>query len=474
MVLTNFSQEFHHIKKGLTIRYIEKIVETSNAFMHSDSTASNPTTIVPEPDFDKDTSLHMIKQQQLTGATKILPGNGENDQVRKTEDLCLAGRQIPANVRRYFEMGAGRGQTVRENERAFERWRFLPRVLRGVSQRRLETSLLEQSVSMPVCIAPTALHKLVNAEGEVATAKACARVGTVMVLSIFSTVSMEEVRKAAPNCSLWLQVYLYQNRAITRSQVERAEQLEFGAIVLTADSPVIGSVETEADDWEARGIRCANFDEWGMEAARPAFWDAGATWDDLEWLRSVTALPIVVKGILRRDDALLAAEHGAAAILVSNHGGRQLDGTITTVCASLKYDALLAAEHGAAAILVSNHGGRQLDGTITTLEALGEISTTVRGLPIEVYVDGGVRDAADVAKALALGAKAAFIGRPVVRALAQKGEDGVATLLENFRKDLDRILALLGCPSVDDIDSSFLRRQDFSRESLEEQSVQEA
>ncbi|XP_050043000.2 2-Hydroxyacid oxidase 1-like [Dermacentor andersoni] len=371
-------------------------------------------------------------------ARKILPENGEGDQARKTEDLCLPKREIPANVRRYFEMGAGRGQTVRENERAFQRWRFLPRVLRGVSQRRLETSLLGQSVSMPVCIAPTALHKLVNAEGEVATAKACARVGTVMVLSIFSTVSMEEVRKAAPNCSLWLQVYLYKNRAITRSQVERAEQLEFGAIVLTADSPVIGSVETEGDDWEARGIRCANFDEWGMEAARPAFWDAGATWDDLEWLRSVTALPIVVKGILRRDDALLAAQHGAAAILVSNHGGRQLDGTITT------------------------------------LEALGEISTAVRCLPIEVYVDGGVRDAADVAKALALGAKAAFIGRPVVRALAQKGEDGVATLLENFRKDLDRILALLGCPSVDDIDSSSVRRQDFSRESLVEQSVQEA
>ncbi|XP_065300760.1 2-Hydroxyacid oxidase 1-like [Dermacentor albipictus] len=374
----------------------------------------------------------------MEGASKILPENGENDQVRKTEDLCLAGRQIPANVRRYFEMGAGRGQTVRENERAFQRWRFFPRVLRGVSQRRLETSILGQSVSMPVCIAPTALHKLVNAEGEAATAKACARVGTVMVLSIFSTVSMEEVRKAAPNCSLWLQVYLYKNREITRSQVERAEQLDFGAIVLTADSPVIGSVETEGDDWEAKGIRCPNFDEWGMEAARPAFWDAGATWDDLEWLRSVTTLPIVVKGILRRDDALLAAEHGAAAILVSNHGGRQLDGTITT------------------------------------LEALGEISAAVRGLPIEVYVDGGVRDAADVAKTLALGAKAAFIGRPVIWALAQKGEDGVATLLEKFRKDLDRILALLGCPSVDDIDSSFVRRQDFNRERLEEQSVQEA
>ncbi|XP_049517399.1 2-Hydroxyacid oxidase 1 [Dermacentor silvarum] len=374
----------------------------------------------------------------MEASTKSLPDSGECEQAKTTEDLCLSGTHIPANVRRYFEMGAGRGQTVRENELAFQRWRFLPRVLRSVSQRRLETSLLGQSVSMPVCIAPTALHKLVNAEGELATAKACARAGTVMVLSIFSTFSIEDVRKAAPNCSLWLQVYLYKNRSITRYQVERAEQLGFGAIVLTADSPVIGSVETEAADWEARGIRCPNFDEWGMEAARPAFWDAGATWKCLEWLRSVTALPIVVKGILRRDDALLAAEHGAAAILVSNHGGRQLDGTITT------------------------------------LEALREVSAAVRGMPVEVYVDGGVREAADVAKVLALGAKAAFIGRPVVWALAQKGEDGVANLLENFRKDLDRILALLGCPSVDDIDSSFVRCHDSSSGSLEQQSVQEA
>ncbi|KAL1444973.1 hypothetical protein MTO96_029404 [Rhipicephalus appendiculatus] len=210
-----------------------------------------------------------------------------------------AGSDIPASVRRYFEMGSGRGQTVRENKLAFQRWRFLPRVLRGVSQRRLETCLLGKSVFMPLCVAPTALHKLVNAEGELATARACARTNTVMVLSIFSTFSMEEVRKAAPSCPLWLQVYLYKNRAITRSQVERAERLGFGAIVLTADSPVIGSVETEADDWESRGIRCPNFDEWGMEAARPAFWDAGATWEGLEWLRSVTELPIVVKGVLR-------------------------------------------------------------------------------------------------------------------------------------------------------------------------------
>ncbi|KAL1444971.1 hypothetical protein MTO96_029402 [Rhipicephalus appendiculatus] len=135
-------------------------------------------------------------------------------------------------------------------------------------------------------------------------------------------------------------------------------------------------------------------------------------------------------------------------------------------------DALLAAKHGAAAILVSNHGGRQLDGTITTLEALHAVSAVLQGTSVEVYVDGGVRQAADVAKALALGAKAAFIGRPVVRALAQGGENGVAALLDNFRKDFDRILALLGCPSVDDIDASFVRREDLSKDPMEDDKVQ--
>jgi 4-hydroxymandelate oxidase len=307
----------------------------------------------------------------------------------------------------FFAGGSGDERTVRANEEAFGRRRIVPRVLRGAGARDLRTELLGTELSMPVLVAPTAFHRLAHPEGEVATARAAAGAGTVMVVSMAATVAIEEI--AAAGGPLWFQLYPQPDLDFTLAVVRRAEAAGCRALVVTVDSPVFGRRERDLRNGFLdlpSGLACENMRD-ASGVVRDIAMDSGLSWERIAWLRSVSTLPIVLKGVLHPADARLAVEHGVDALLVSNHGGRQLNGAVATL------DALPA--------IVAAVGGR---------------------LPI--LLDGGVRRGTDVLIALALGASAVAIGRPVVWGLALAGTAGVRHVLELIRADLDAALALAG------------------------------
>jgi isopentenyl diphosphate isomerase/L-lactate dehydrogenase-like FMN-dependent dehydrogenase len=350
---------------------------------------------------------------------------GEPVNVREYE--LLAEEKLDAGAFGYFAGGSGDEWTLRENIAAFERWRLRPRVLVDVRAVATQTIVIGQEVSMPVLVAPTALHRLAHPEGEVATARGAAAAGTVMCLSTVSSASPAEVAAAAPEGKHWFQLYWSRDRGFTEALLAAVADARFSALVLTVDFPTAGRRE--------RDIRASfrlpadltfpnvpvSLGTRDFHAALGEIVDPGLTWRDLEWLRSVWALPLVVKGVLTSEDALLAVEHGAEAIVVSNHGGRQLDG----VPASL--DALPEVVEAA--------GGRA-----------------------EVLLDGGVRRGTDVVKALALGARAVLVGRPVLWGLAVAGEKGVHRVLDLLRAEVALALALLGCPSPADVGHTHVTR----------------
>lgn len=343
----------------------------------------------------------------------------------------LAKEKLDPMAYDYFAGGADDEVTLRANRAAFERIRLLPRVLVDVGERDLTTTVLGRPVSFPVLIAPTAFHRLAHPEGEVATAKAAREAGTLMVLSSLSTTPLEEV--AAVGGERWFQLYVYRDREVTREVVARAEAAGYTALVLTVDAPYLGRRERDIRNSFTlpEGLSVANVAGRGYGAlAREAgtsglaayfasLLDPALTWRDLEWLAGITALPVVVKGVHRADDAVRAIAHGAQGIVVSNHGGRQLD----TVPAGI--------------------------------EMLPAVVEVVRGR-VEVFVDGGVRRGTDVVKALALGARAVLLGRPVVWGLAVGGAQGVRRVLELLRAELDLALALCGCRSVREVDRSLV------------------
>jgi 4-hydroxymandelate oxidase len=314
-------------------------------------------------------------------------------------------------------------------------------MLVDVSQRDLSVEVLGQTLAMPILIAPMAFQCLTHPEGEVATARIAAELGTGMVLSTLSTKRLEDVAtasrqvKSQTNNPLWFQLYVHRDRALTRALVERAEAAGFSALCLTVDAPVLGRRERDRRNQFTLppGMELANLTtmadlaipkaagESGLFAYFAQQLDPSLTWRDLEWLRSITELPVVVKGILRGDDARQAVDCGAKAIIVSNHGGRQLDGAIATI------------------------------------EALPEVVAAV-GEKVEVLVDGGIRRGTDVLKALALGAKAVLIGRPVLWGLAVGKEAGGRHVLELLRDELDVAMALSGCATIQDIDPYLVRR----------------
>ena len=336
----------------------------------------------------------------------------------------------------YYASGAWDEVTLRDNRAAFERLKLRPRMLVDVSHRDLSTKVLGQ-VSLPVLVAPMAFQCLAHPEGEVATAIAAAKLGTVMVLSTLSTKSLEEVSAVkAPGSSLqWFQLYIHRDRSLTKALIERAVAAGFSALCLTVDAPMLGQRERDRHNRFAlpSGMELANLAsmtnleiphrsrESGLFAYFAEQMDQALTWADLEWLQSVSPLPVVVKGILRGDDAVRAVEHGARAVIVSNHGGRQLDGAIAT------------------------------------LDALDEVVGAV-GDRVDVLMDGGIRRGTDVLKALALGAKAVLLGRPVLWGLAVAGTTGVQHVLELLRDELDLAMALSGCARLEDIDSSLCQR----------------
>jgi 4-hydroxymandelate oxidase len=315
----------------------------------------------------------------------------------------------------YYRSGACDERTLAANEEAFRRRTLLPRVLAPTGQRSLRTTVLGAELALPVLIAPTAMHRLADADGEVATARAAAAAGTVMTLSTFATRSVEDV--CATGANVWFQLYPLRDRGATRDLVRRAIAAGARAIVLTADMPVLGKRESDISVplRLPPDVRYAHLpdttDTVQVQHTLQAQLDPNFGWSDLEQLCGECAVPVAVKGVLRADDAERAAASGVAAVIVSNHGGRQLDGSVAS------------------------------------LDALPSIAERVPG-SLEVLVDGGVRRGTDVLIALALGARAVLLGRPVLWGLAVGGDAGVARVFEILREEIDLALALCGCASV--------------------------
>ena len=339
----------------------------------------------------------------------------------------VAKERLPQQTFDYFDSGAGDEITLAENERAFTSRRLRYRVLRDVSRRDLSTTVLGAPVAMPVLIAPTAFQRLAHDDGESATARAAAAAGIVMTLSTLATVSLEDVR-AASTGRLWFQLYVYRDREVTRALVERAEAAGYEALVLTVDLPMLGRRERDVRNQFhlPANITVPNLlplgierfgrveGESGLAHFTNKLLDASLSWPDLEWLKSVTKLPLLVKGVVRGDDAEQAVNAGVAGVIVSNHGGRQLDTAVAS------------------------------------LDALEDVVQSVGGRA-EVLVDGGVRRGTDVIKAISLGARAVLIGRAAVWGLAADGEAGVTRALTILRDELDLAMALCGCANIGEI-----------------------
>ncbi|MGZ8570646.1 MAG: alpha-hydroxy acid oxidase [Actinomycetota bacterium] len=336
-------------------------------------------------------------------------GTGVGPLVEVDDYEPAARARLPKDVYDFVAGGAGTEWTLRENVRAFDRWVLRPRVLRGVVERDTRTEVLGVSISMPVMVAPWAYQRMVHPDGELATARGAARAGTVMVVPTPAEGSLETI-VAATNAPKWWQLYVFEDRHFTEAVLHRVAAAGYGAVMFTVDLPVGGTRNRDRRN--------------GFEIPldlRPAggAYDPAIRWDDLAWIRTHAPLPILVKGILTADDARLAMEAGA-------------DG-----------------------IVVSNHGGRQLDGTPPGIGALPEVVRAVAGR-IPVLMDGGVRRGTDVLKAVALGAVAVLVGRPAAWGLAVGGEDGVHRVLEILRAELDTAMALAGCRTVSDITSDLV------------------
>lgn len=361
----------------------------------------------------------------------------EVEPINLFELEALARDKLAPAAYDYYASGAQDEITLRENRAAFERVALAYRVLVDVSRRDLSTTVLGQPITFPVLVAPTAFHGLATAEGERAAARAAGTAGTVMILSTLSNTAVEEVVAAASG-PVWFQLYVYRDREATAGLVRRAEAAGCRALVLTVDAPLLGRRERDVRNrfHLPPGLAVANLLPEGYGDLPPAAADSGLAayvaslldpslaWRDVAWLRSLTDLPLVIKGIVRPDDALRAAEAGAAGIVVSNHGGRQLDTAPAT-----------------------------LDVLPEIADALAE-----RGHATEVLLDGGVRRGTDVLKALALGARAVLVGRPILWGLAAAGEAGAVAALRLLRDELDLAMALAGAPTVADITRDLVRR----------------
>jgi 4-hydroxymandelate oxidase len=332
----------------------------------------------------------------------------------------------------YYSSGAWDEVTLRDNLAAFTRVKLRPKMLVDVSKINLTTQVLGESLQLPLLIAPMAFQCLADPEGEIATALAAEIAGVGMVLSTLATKSLEEVATVAKGLQ-WFQLYIHKDQGLTQALVQRAYTAGYKAICLTVDAPMLGKRERDQRNEFTLppGLHPANLTnisgldipqapgESGLLTYFAQQINPAVTWKDLEWLQSLSPLPLVVKGILRADDAVRAVEYGAQAIVVSNHGGRQLDGAIAS------------------------------------LDALPDIIAAVDG-KAEVLLDGGIRRGTDILKALAYGAKAVLIGRPVLWGLAVAGKIGVSHIISLLQDELNLAMALSGCASLGDIDSSLV------------------
>ncbi|XP_028417850.1 hydroxyacid oxidase 1-like [Dendronephthya gigantea] len=360
--------------------------------------------------------------------------------VYNSEPVCISDFErhakafLSEDVWDYYSSGANELITLRENRLAFDRLKLRPRILKDVSNIDMSTTILGEKIDFPICVAATGTHKLAHPDGEIATARAVVQAGTCMMLSFYSTSKIEEVAEASSGLK-WLQLYIYKDPSVTLDLIKRAESSGFKAIAVTVDTPLYGQRYGEIRNKFSLPphLTFANLEriyatgskddkDSGRNASYNSSINSSLTWEFIPWLRSVTKLPIVLKGILTAEDARLAVQHG-------------VDG-----------------------ILVSNHGGRQLDGVPATIEALPEVVSAVDG-KCEVYLDGGVRFGTDAFKALALGARAVFVGRPILWGLSYQGEAGVSKLLQIFKDEFKLAMGLVGCDCVKDISRDMVAHQ---------------
>jgi 4-hydroxymandelate oxidase len=330
----------------------------------------------------------------------------------------------------YYAGGAGTEATVRDNRTAWDGFRLHPYVLRDVSAVSTRTRLLGTELATPVVVAPTAYQRLAHPDGELATARGAEAAGALVVVSTLATTSLEDVVAAAPDAPRWFQLYVFDDRGYAGELVDRAAAAGYRALVLTVDAPVLGyRPRDERNGFRLPdGLAMANVprempetDGSGLAALFGSI-DQTLTVDDLAWLKERSGLPLVVKGVHRGDDAVRCLDAGADAVVVSNHGGRQLDSAVATA------------------------------------DALPEVADAVAGRA-PVLVDGGLRDGTDVLKALALGADAVLLGRPVLWGLATGGADGVRDVLRWLTADLERAMTLAGVTDVAEVPRDLVRRR---------------
>eukprot|EP00057_Strongylocentrotus_purpuratus_P010267 XP_011664741.1 PREDICTED: hydroxyacid oxidase 2-like [Strongylocentrotus purpuratus] len=338
---------------------------------------------------------------------------------------------LSSSVWEYYDYGKERRLCLQDSINAFSRYRIRSQVLQDVSKRSLATTVLGQPLKYPICVAPTAIHTFAHRNAEKETAKGAEAAETLMVLSADSGFPMSDVAAAAPNGHHWMQLYPFNDPLLTLSVIRRAESLGFKGLVVTVDSPARGldlrmteifqepHIKNNPDlrmpvfeaDIPSSRAATAEGDSKLIKYFRKMQYNPTATWDYIRWMKSQTSLPIVCKGILTSESAKAAADAG-------------VDG-----------------------IIVSAHGGRQMDGAPAPIDALAEVVDAVRGRDIEVYMDGGVRTGTDVFKALGMGARAVFVGRPILWGLACEGAEGVKNVLDILRSQLDDVLAVSGCTS---------------------------
>jgi isopentenyl diphosphate isomerase/L-lactate dehydrogenase-like FMN-dependent dehydrogenase len=339
----------------------------------------------------------------------------------------LAEQAVTAEAWSYIFGGAGDERTLRWNREAFSKYRLRPRVLVDVSEVSTETTVLGTAVSIPALVAPMAFQQIAHEEGEVAMARGAAAARTLMCVSTVATATPADIAAAAPAAARWLQIYVFRDRGVSDDVIAQALEAGFTALVLTADLPVYGIRHREA----RTGFEAPEDDVPAIVAARArggeqeghhslGLLESGLEWDYVTELRERWNVPVIVKGLVTAEDADLACQYGASGVVVSNHGGRQLDGTIAS------------------------------------LEALPEVVEVV-GDRAEVYLDGGIRRGTDVVMALALGARAVLVGRPALYGLAFGGSRGVEQVLEILREEIENALALLGCRSPIEVTAAHVK-----------------
>jgi isopentenyl diphosphate isomerase/L-lactate dehydrogenase-like FMN-dependent dehydrogenase len=326
---------------------------------------------------------------------------------------AAAAERLEPGAHGYYAGGAGDELTLQDNVEAFRRWQLRPRVLVDVDTCTTATTVLGHEVSMPLLVAPVAFQRVAHPDGEVGMARAAKDVGTVMCMSTMATSTPEEL--AETGVPRWFQLYVFRDEGLTRELVQRVTASGFTALVLTVDTPFLGRRERDLRTGFVVEHPVSSLGQGGLTPAETfALTSASVSWRDIERLASLSGLPVLVKGVLTEEDAKLACEHGASGIIVSNHGGRQLDGVSATI------------------------------------DALEEVVAAVDGR-VEVLVDGGIRRGTDVVKALALGARAVLAGRAPLWGLVVDGEAGARAVLQLLQAEILSALQLVGCTSPADV-----------------------